>query len=141
MAAQSAAASVKAVPFPFRRECAVLYSTWLDLDAWSFRLRRGFQGFEREHRTESWPNRGACSTPWKHPIDKPPVFDDGNSVDQHEQNSLGILRGLFIRCFVDDAIGVEHGNVGVRPYANAPLVLEHRRPLFQSLRRHQRHFP
>jgi hypothetical protein len=36
MAAQSAAESVKVFPFPFRRECAVLYSTPPILTAYSF---------------------------------------------------------------------------------------------------------
>src|SRR5882724_11402718 len=38
MAAQSAAESVKVVPFPSRRKCAVLYSTSPILAAWSFRV-------------------------------------------------------------------------------------------------------
>src|SRR5712664_2778710 len=43
MAAQSAAESVKVVPFPSRRKCAVLYSTSPVLAAWSFRAPADLQ--------------------------------------------------------------------------------------------------
>src|SRR6267154_921215 len=136
MAAQSEAASVKGSPFSRRRLCAVLYSTSRRLASWSFLLSRRFHRSTSCNSGRSLRNRGARCPSGKYSLNQLPILDDGDAVHEHKLNPLGVLQGLFIGGFVDDAIRVEYRNVRVRSRANPTLVLEHRRALLQSLCRH-----
>src|SRR5712692_715376 len=139
MAAQSEAASVKVSPFSRRRWRAVLYSTSRRLALWSFRVPSQRHGVAERHAGKSprnWRSRGPAG---KNSVNELPILDDGNAVNKHKLNPLGVLQRLFIRGFVDDAIWVEHCDVSVCPYANSSFIFEHRGTLLQPLRWHQRH--
>src|SRR3989475_12154342 len=139
MAAQSEAASIKVSPFSMRRLRAVLYSTSGRLASWSFLLPgQVHMGTERDP-WRSLRNRGSRGPAGGNPINELPILDNGDGVNKHKLNSLGVLQRLFIRGFVDDAIRVEHSDVRVRPHANSSFVLKDRRTFLQPLRRHQRH--
>src|SRR5437899_12557799 len=108
MAAQSEAASIKVSPFSMRRLRAVLYSTSGRLASWSFLLPgQVHMGTERDP-WRSLRNRGARGPAGGKPIHGLPILDNGNAVNKHQLNSLGVRQRLFIRRDVVDAHRVAH---------------------------------
>src|SRR6202171_1955074 len=136
MAAQSEAASVKVSPFAARRLRGVLYSTSARLASWSFLIPAQRHASAERDSARSLCNRCSRGPAGKNYVNKPPILDDGNSVDKHKLNLLRVLQRVFVGCFINDAIRVEHRNVRIRPHANSPFVLEHRRSFLQPLGGH-----
>src|SRR6266481_2086957 len=140
MAAQSAAESVKVVPFPSRRKCAVLYSTSPVLAAWSFRAPADLQKNPAAKANGSLRYRRSCCPSRQYAVNEFPILHDGDSVHKYELNPIRRLQRLLKRRLIKDAIRIEHREVRIRPHANTAFALEDGRALLQPLRRHQRHF-
>src|SRR5467141_3274544 len=140
MAAQSAAESVKGVPFPCKRKCAVLYSTSPVLAAWSFRVPAELQKNPAVKSNGSLPYWRSCCPSRQYAVNEFPILQDGNSVHKYELNPIRRLQRLLKRRLVNDAIWIEHREVRIRSHANTAFALKDGRALLQPLRRHQRHF-
>src|SRR6266404_1159457 len=140
MAAQSAAESVKVVPFPSSRKCAVLYSTSPILSAWSFRAPAELQKNPAAKANGSLPYRRSCGSSRQYAVNEFPILHDGDSVHKYELNSIRRLQRLLKRRLIKDAIRIEHREVRICPHANTAFALEDGRALLETLRRHQRHF-
>src|SRR6267142_4423674 len=141
MAAQSAAESVKVVPFPSRRKWAVLYSTSSILAACSFRAPAELQKNPASKANGSLPYRRSRCPPREYAVNKIPILHDGNSVHKYELNPIRRLQRLLKRGLINDAIRIEHREVRICSHTNTAFALEDGRALLQTLRRHQRHFP
>src|SRR6266404_763986 len=140
MAAQSAAESVKVVPFPSRRKCAVLYSTSPILDAWSFRFPPELQKNPAVKANGSLHYRRSCSPSRQYSVNEFPILHDGDSVHKYKLNPIRRLQRLLKRRLIKDAIRIEHREVRIRSHANTAFAFEDGRALLETLRRHQRHF-
>src|ERR1700730_17191663 len=73
-------------------------------------------------------------------FDELAVGEDGSAVYQDELDAFGVLERVVEGGFVDDALGIEDGDVGVGTDADAALVFEHGGAILQALGRHQGHF-
>src|SRR6266850_1301392 len=140
MAAQSAAESVKVVPFPSRRKCAVLYSTSPILAAWSFRFPPELQKSPSAKANGSLHYRRSCGPSRQYSFNEFPILHDGDSVHKYKRNPIRRLQRLLKRRLIKDAIRIEHRDVRIRSHADTAFALEDGRALLQPLRRHQRHF-
>src|SRR6266850_6177559 len=140
MATQSAAESVKVVPFPSRRKWAVLYSTSPILAAWSFRAPAELQKNSAAKANGSLPYRRSCCPPREYAVNEFPFLHDSDSVHKYELNPIRRLQRLLKRGLIKDAIRIEHREVRIRSHANTAFALEDGRALLETLRRHQRHF-
>src|SRR5712664_2817439 len=141
MAAQSAAESVKGVPFPSKRKCAVLYSTSPILAAWSFRVPAELQKNPAVKANGSLHDRRSCCPSRQYAFNEFPILHDGNSVYKYKLNFIRSLQGLLKCRLIKDAIRIENREVRIRSHANTAFALEEGRALLQTLRRHQSHFP
>src|SRR6266478_3871400 len=140
MAAQSAAESVKGVPFPSRRKCAVLYSTSPILTAWSFRVPAELQKNPAAKSNDSFSYRRSCCPSRQYAVNEFPILHDGNSVHKYELNPIRRLQRILKRRLIKDAIRIKNREVRIRSHANTAFALEDGRALLETLRRHQRHF-
>jgi hypothetical protein len=84
-------------------------------------------------------NRGSRGSPWKNALDELPIFHNRHTVDKHKLDALGVLEGIVVRGFVDDASGVEDGDVGVGTDADSALGAEDGRALLEALCGHEGH--
>src|SRR6266850_33866 len=141
MAAQSAAESVKVVPFPSRKKCAVLYSTSPILAAWSFGVPAELPKNPVAKANGSLPYRRSCGPSREYAVNEFPILHDGNSVHKYELDPIRRLQRLLKRGLIKDAIRIEHREVRICSHTNTAFALEDGRALLQTLRRHQRHFP
>src|SRR5436309_11589961 len=97
MAAQSTAESVKVVPFPSRRKCAVLYSTSPILAAWSFRALAELQENPAANANGSLPYRRSRCPPRQYALNEFRILHDGDSVHKYELNPIRGLQRLLER--------------------------------------------
>src|SRR6266481_8840669 len=137
MAAQSEAARVKVSPFSTRGSAQYYIALPGGWHHGLFRLRRGVREVLAEYR--SLRNRRPRGLTRKYSVNELSILDDGESTDKHKLNPFRIAQRFFIRCSVNDAIGIEYGDVRVRPQANSSFVFEDWRALIEPLRRHQSH--
>src|SRR5256885_307004 len=83
--------------------------------------------------------RSARGASGEYAIDELSVLQNGNAVDEHKGDAGGRLQRIVIGGFVDDARGIENGDVRVRADFDAALILEGRRALLEPLRGQQGH--
>ena len=73
-------------------------------------------------------------------FDELAVGQHRSAVYQDKLDAVGVLEGLFEGGFVDDALGIEDGDVGVGADADAAFVFEGGGAILQALRGHECHF-
>src|ERR1700686_3718924 len=81
--------------------------------------------------------RGAGGAAGEDGFDELAVGEDGSAIDQDELDAIGVLEGIFEGGFVDDALGIEDGDVGGGADADAAFVFEGGGAILQALRGHE----
>ena len=84
-------------------------------------------------------NRRARCSAWEYSFHELPIFQHWRAIHKHKLNALRVLQRIVEGSFVDDARRVKNRDVRVGPNANTALIMKYWCPLFEPLRRQQRH--
>src|SRR5437764_965878 len=71
-------------------------------------------------------------------LQQPAVADDEGSVNDYETKAIGILCGILECGLVDDAIGIEDRDIGIRTNFQSAFLPHLWRRGFEPLCRHER---